>query len=338
MGVLSSYKKFNQINIVKAIFNICVIGSPIISYQFNFGVSGIIILIFLFRMLNFFVLYIYLFFLGETFKRIRLDMNYLGDIVKQGSWIAMSNLISPIVVNLDRIALAKYLGMDSVAYYTTPLDTFSKINVLSSTITTVSFPVFTEKNLISDDKGLRFFIKILISIFLIMAPVIFLIILFIRPLISVWISKDFSDTSYVLSQILLLGIFWNALAQLPISYMQAIGKSKTIGLIHLFELIFFIPFTIISIINFGIIAAALAWSFRVFVDFIVLMYFSCKSFKFNSDLSNLLIGIGSFFVLNIIAIIFVSYFENSLFLLLVGYFILLFLYFSFKYKLIYEKS
>jgi O-antigen/teichoic acid export membrane protein len=336
-GVLSSYKQFNQINTIKAIFNIFIISSPIISYQLNFGVSGIIIIIFLFRMLNFFILCIQYFLLDNTFRRIKFDLNSLRDIIKEGSWIAMSNLISPVIVNLDRIALAKYLGVDSVAYYGTSLDTFSKINVLSSTITTVAFPTFTEKNLCSDDKGLRFFIKILISIFIVISPIVFVIILYARPIISVWIDKEFSDTSFLLSQILLLGVFWNALAQLPMSYMQAIGKSKITGLIHLFEIIFFIPLTIVLISNFGIIAAAIAWSFRVFVDFIILMYFSCKSFEFNSELSNLLLIIGGFFIFNILALLFVSNLESFLFFLFIIY-LILFIKFSFKkYRLIYEK-
>ena len=55
IGVLMSYRNFDQVNYVKASVNIFVILSPIIAYHLSLNISGVVRLIFLFRFIAFFI-------------------------------------------------------------------------------------------------------------------------------------------------------------------------------------------------------------------------------------------------------------------------------------------
>jgi len=70
--------------------------------------------------------------------------------------------------------------------------------------------------------------------------------------------------------ILLVGIWMNALAFLPYSYLQAQGRPDLPARLHLLEVLPYLAFLWWAIGAWGIQGAALAWTLRVSVDSILL--------------------------------------------------------------------
>ncbi|MEI6881432.1 MAG: polysaccharide biosynthesis C-terminal domain-containing protein [Bacteroidota bacterium] len=335
-GILASFKKFDQINLLKSFFNTCVISAPVIAYKLNLGISGIIILIFFFRLLNFIVYLTYLLYVECKFRTIKIELNTLKEVLKEGSWISFSNIVSPIIVYLDRFLLAAFTNLASVVYYSSSLDTFSKIIILPSTITGILFPSFIEKNIVDNDKGLALFHKTLIQIIMVIAPIIFVLIICVKQLLTFWISEKFADSSYEISQILLLGIFWNGLSQLPMTYLQAIGKSKTTGLIHLIEFVIFLPITYLFINLYGIVGASMSWTLRVFVDFLLLMFFSGKALCYKFEFSKYTFIMLIFCILNVFALFYSINFKSVIYIVIL--FITVYFTIFLKSRILYEKS
>jgi O-antigen/teichoic acid export membrane protein len=335
-GVLTSFKKFDQINLLKSFFNTSVISAPVIANKLNLGISGIIILIFLFRLLNFIVYLIYLLYVEYKFRTIKIEINTLKEVLKEGSWISISNIASPIIVYLDRFLLAAFTNLASVVYYSSSLDTFSKIIIIPSTITGILFPSFVEKNIVDNDRGLGLFQKTLIQMIMVIAPIIFVLIICVKPLLALWINVKFADSSFLISQILLLGIFWNGLSQLPITYLQATGKSKTTALIHLFEFVMFIPITFFFIKSYGIVGASMSWTLRVFVDFLLLMFFSGEALSYKFEFSRYTFFMLIFCVLNVLALFYSMNFEIIMFIAFL--FFIIYITIFIKSRVLYEKS
>jgi len=71
-----------------------------------------------------------------------------------------------------------------------------------------------------------------------------------------------------------LGIMFNGLAQMPLAAIHARGETKIVALVHLSELIIYIPLLFFFISIFGITGAAMAWVLRAVVDFILMFYFA----------------------------------------------------------------
>jgi O-antigen/teichoic acid export membrane protein len=103
--------------------------------------------------------------------------------------------------------------------------------------------------------------------------------LFSKLGLSLWINTEFADKSWILLAIISVGIFFNGLAQVPHTLLQASGNVRVTAIVHSFEFIFYIILLFILLKLFGIVGAALTFLFRVILDYLVLNLFANKALK-----------------------------------------------------------
>ncbi len=191
------------------------------------------------------------------------------------SWIAVSNIVSPMLTYFDRFYISALLGLAAVAYYTIPYDMLIRLLVFPSAIMIGLFPVFTRYYAQSDRQGMQSIIehahKLLRFIWL---PLIAMIVITIKPLLAYWLSDPLSAQMYFIAQLLALGIFINGLATLPYNLLHGIGRSDLVAKLHLFELPLYAVIVWIGITHWGVEGAAVAWAARATLDFI-LLYAAC---------------------------------------------------------------
>jgi O-antigen/teichoic acid export membrane protein len=286
IGFLTSYNSFNTINIIKIPIGIFMMLAPVISYYLNLGVIGIIYILLITRVLNF-ICYFFIIFSKYTFLR-KIDVSLYGlkNLLNQGLWMTLSNIISPLIVNFDRFVLGSIISVQAVAYYSTVYDIVSKLHIIPTTFVTVLFPLFAYNSSFNDKTKNSLLIgKYLFVVILISSPIIFITDIWAFDLISIWINPDFANKSYKIAMILLIGVLWNTLAQIPFTFLQANGNSSKTALFHIIELIIFLPILYFLIVKFGIVGAAIAWSFRVILDFILLIIYSFRITKKLLDIS-----------------------------------------------------
>ena len=87
-------------------------------------------------------------------------------------------------------------------------------------------------------------------------------------------DSEYTHLAANVLQILLIGFYFNALAQIPYVSLQALGKAKTTAALHLIELIPYLSLLSILTVKFGIIGTAIAWSVRTLCDLILLVILS----------------------------------------------------------------
>lgn len=280
VGFLTSFISFGKINVVKIPIGILMMLAPIISYFLNLGVIGIMYILLIARILSF-VCYLLIILNEHPFVR-KVDWGLFGlaDLLNQGVWMTLSNIISPLIVNFDRFVLGSLISVQAVAYYSTVYDVISKLHIIPTTFVTVLFPLFAFNSLSKDSIDNSFLIKkYSLIIILLIGPMVFLTQIWSYDLISIWINPSFADKSYQIAMILLIGIFWNCLAQIPFTFLQANGYSSKTALFHIVELIIFLPVLYLAISIFGIKGAAIAWTIRVLMDFLLLFYYSNRISK-----------------------------------------------------------
>ena len=88
--------------------------------------------------------------------------------------------------------------------------------------------------------------------------------------LNLWLGKAFADNAYVVVIIIAFGISFNGMAQVPLAMIQATGDVKKTSLVHMGEIVIYMPAMIYLVIHFGIVGAAHAWQLRVMGDFFVL--------------------------------------------------------------------
>ena len=75
---------------------------------------------------------------------------------------------------------------------------------------------------------------------------------------------------------LLVGLFFNALAHIPLAALQASGRVALTAQLHVAELLLFVPMLFWVIPEGGLIGAAWVWTGRTVVDFVFLLGFSVQ--------------------------------------------------------------
>lgn len=187
-----------------------------------------------------------------------------------GSWMAVTNIVSPILVNADRFFIANILGAGMVAYYTVPFEFLVRLLILPGALGATLLPLMARSrnvNILEFDKAYSSGIKI---ISVVMFVVVVLACLVSLPLMEFFISKDFAAKSWNLVLILAIGVFFNSLAYIPYTAIHAMGSAKKTGLLHLGELIVYLPALMLLVGEFQLTGAAIAWTARTFIDAIAL--------------------------------------------------------------------
>lgn len=207
----------------------------------------------------------------KTFKLI-FNKTELTELIRFGGWITLSNIISPLMVYSDRFILSNVVGANKVAFYNGPADLIEKLAILPGAVSRTIFPLFSENKFDVVDKERQAYLGLSIALFIILLPLF----LFSGNLMEFWLGKPYGVESELILKILLIGFFFNGLAQIPFSRVQALGKSKTTALIHLFEIGPYVVLLYVLMNEFGLLGAAYAWSIRMIIDFNVLLYFSKK--------------------------------------------------------------
>ncbi|QQD21916.1 oligosaccharide flippase family protein [Oceanospirillaceae bacterium ASx5O] len=202
-------------------------------------------------------------------RNLKFDKKVLIDLVTFGGWISLSNIISPVMVYMDRFILSNSVGAASVAFYNAPSDLIEKISVLPGALARTIFPLFSRLGShIEYEKKIYFGLVIVLLILL--APLF----LMAESIMDLWLGEPYALQSSFILKILIIGFFFNALAQIPFAAIQAKGHSRLTALLHLTEVAPYLLLLFYLVDILGLVGAAYAWAARVIIDFFCLLFFS----------------------------------------------------------------
>lgn len=200
------------------------------------------------------------------FWRVFILPNTRKKLFSFGAWMAVTNLVSPLLVSADRFLISYLLGAGVVAYYTVPFEFLVRLLILPGALGASLLPNLARGRLTDSALVDETFAKSVKIVALAMFVLCMAAAALSYPLMDVFISSDFASKSWLLAAILSLGVLVNGVAYLPYTALHAHGKAKPTGLLHIVELVVYIPVLLASIHWLGLIGAALAWTLRVTCD------------------------------------------------------------------------
>ncbi len=271
VSILEGEEKFGLLNIQKAIANTFIVGLPALFVYFNaslvYAVIGLIIGRLISLLISFFVLKKEIFSSGITFYS-----DVFKRLVYFGGWMTVSNIISPMMVYFDRFIISNILGAKNVGFYTAPAEIISRMSIVPTSISRAVFPRLSSlSNIDKFNKELRFSYIIM---FLICTPLVGFFMFFSGDIMYYWLGEQYYTKSSGIFFVLLIGYFFNSLAQIPFSAIQSLGKSKITALLHCAEIIPYLVILFFLTSHYGLIGTAYAWSIRVIIDFFSLYFIS----------------------------------------------------------------
>ena len=113
-------------------------------------------------------------FLVFRFGFLCFRMKTLKDLFGFGGWITLSNIISPVMVNSDRLILSNYLGASQVAFYAAPSEIIGRMSVVPASIARVLFPLFSSSNKESSEHSRNAYFGMILILLTMIVPVFIL--------------------------------------------------------------------------------------------------------------------------------------------------------------------
>lgn len=270
-GVLEAKHEFKSVNLVRIPLGVLMFVAPLCVLPFSNSLVAIFFSLLLVRAATA-IAFLYLCHRSlDNFTKFTLSKAVIPELLKFGGWMTVSNIVSPIMVQMDRFVIGMMLSMAAVAYYATPYEMVTKLLVIPAAIAGVCFPQFAKLNAQKNVKdAMALYWKSCKYIFYLTFPAIIFLILFAGWILNLWLGGKFSNESTLVFQILAIGVFVNGLAAIPFAFLQGAGRSDVTAKIHVCELLVYLPLLYLSVSKFGIVGAAAIWSLRVFFDGLIL--------------------------------------------------------------------
>lgn len=276
-GVLESQQRFKVVSLIRTVLGVGTFAAPYAASVFGANLLSACYSLVVLRVLVW-ALYILAFNYGRAFRfnLSAVDKRWLSPLFRFGSWMTVSNLISPVMDYLDRFLIVSVLGSIAVSYYVAPFEVLTKLLVFASAIAGVLFPFFAGKWKVDQLGSARVLGQAISYILVLLYPIVFLLCVFSNEWLTAWLGKEFSVSSRGVVTWLSLGILVNSVAQIFFAKVQGAGRSDWTAKLHFLELPIYLVIVWFGLQWYGIKGAAFAWFIRMFIDLLGLIYFSEK--------------------------------------------------------------
>ena len=284
-SILEGGQYFGTSSIIKSITNSFTFLIPVIAIFFypDLKLFDIVFLMLIMWLIG---ISIYLLFTFKKFPLLKnyfiknyfiLNYNNVKNIFNYSKWIAISNIIWPFMLSIDRFFISAFLSISLVGFYTAPFDMITRLWIIPASFLTI-FPAFSTLKSRNDNQSINaLYLRALKYTLLIMGLIIIPVIIFSTEILRLWIDENFAQQSSIILKIFSLGVFAVSLSMIMDFLVKGIGRPDITTKLHLIELPFFILLLWLSIKYYGINGAAFAWTLRAVIDAILMFFITKKN-------------------------------------------------------------
>ncbi len=200
-------------------------------------------------------------------------------LLRLGGWMTISNVISPLMVYLDRFLIGALISTTAVAYYAVPYDMVAHMGTIPAALVVLLFPAFSTRYKEDPAQMRLLFGQGVRYTALSLLPLMLIAIALADAGLRWWVGAEFAVQGTRVLQWLALGRFVNGLAQIPFAFLQGIGRPDITAKLHLAELPLYAALVWTLTARYGIEGTAMAWGARVAVDAALLFMMSRRLFE-----------------------------------------------------------
>lgn len=299
-GILEAHQRFDIINGIRIPLGIYSFLAPLAVLPFSNNLFIIVLILVGGKLVGLLVQFLFCLRVVPLLKdAITFKASNAVMLFKFGSWMTVTNIISPFLIYVDRFIIGSLISVTAVAYYATPVEMVLKLLMISGALTGVLFPAFSTSFNMDPGRSQKLFQRGVKYVFLMIFPFSLLIVTFAHEGLDLWLGMEFSENSTVVLQCSAAGVLLLCLGQVPYAMIQGAGRPDLTAKLHFIELIVYIPILVLLTKTYGINGVAYAWLLRVSIDMICMYFFSQKvlNSKIMSLKHQIWIGLGALFIL-----------------------------------------
>jgi O-antigen/teichoic acid export membrane protein len=287
-GVLEAAQRFDWVNYVKVPSSICFYLFAALAIPFGVKVTGIVTILVLIRLATGMA---YLLLSFRVIPGLRSGFRFSREAVRPltvfGGWVMVSNLTGPLFGYLERFMIASVLSVGMLTYYSVPFDLIAKAIIFPASLAPALFPYFSYHGGRGGSEVSDVTSRSVKYLLLVMTPITALFCFFAKDILRLWLGAQFAAQSTVVLQVLALSFFLNALAYIPYTSVQALGRPELKAILDLVALPAYALYCWWLLHKFGINGAALAKLLSAILDtgFLFLFAWRMKSFSVRDCIS-----------------------------------------------------
>jgi O-antigen/teichoic acid export membrane protein len=270
-GILEAYQRFDLVNLVRVPMGILTFVGPIAVLPFSNRLDAMVQVLVVLRVILCLV-YVALCerVVPGLMRRPLVSWHQVRPLLGLSGWMTVTNVVSPVMVYIDRFVIGSVLSVAAVAYYVTPYEIIVKLLVIPSALMGVLFPAFSASLAGDRSHAIDLFQRAVRWIFLAMFPAVLLATVFASDGLRLWLSEEFSLNGTGVLQWLAAGVLLNGLAQIPFAFLQGAGRPDLTAKLHFAELPFYLIGLWVCMNQWGVAGAAAAWTLRCGFDSVAL--------------------------------------------------------------------
>lgn len=204
-------------------------------------------------------------------RTVQVRPRIVRQLVGYGRWVGVSNVVGPLMVNADRLAIGAVLSVRLVTFYAAPYELVTRLSLVPSSLMRAMFPLFSVDRTPDVREARALAVAAARAIALVLGPVAVLIVALAPDVLRVWLGAEFARLSASSLALLAVGVTINAMAMVPFWLLQGLGRPDLCAKFHLLELVLYVPLLVLLLGWWGITGAATAWTFRVALDAVLLL-------------------------------------------------------------------
>ncbi|HEX5238852.1 MAG TPA: flippase [Sphingomicrobium sp.] len=198
---------------------------------------------------------------------VAYDRSMVRVLLSFGFWVTISAFFAPFMTLIDRFVIGGFISAAAVTAYAVPFNLGDRLCIFGNSAGSALFPRFSS---LSKDEARQVAYNSERVLLATMVPISLAAIFLIGPFISIWVSPEFSLKSAPAGEILMAGIWLDAVSRIPLYALRGQFRPQVVAKI---DLIVLLPYWLCLywlISKFGIEGAAAAYVFRVGLNYLLL--------------------------------------------------------------------
>ena len=281
-NVFEAKQEFYLVSLNRVIISVSIFLVPFIFYYQNnlslLSILSLLIVIYSLVLLT----YMIFFFVDFGFLNIKLlNKALIFTLFSFGLWLSLQTLVQQFFVSFDNVIITNFLGIEQLPYYSTVYDLSSRLLIIPTSISAGLVPAISywlkENNLTQ--------IKVLVNklyrkIFIIIIPCSIFLIVFSEIFLTLWISKEFSENSYIAFIIIIIAFNFITYSFINFKIIIGYGKPEYFFYMTFFSVLIFAVLSFILISDFGINGVAFSVLIKGIIDCFSSKIYLSKILKF----------------------------------------------------------
>ena len=267
-GVLEGAQRFDFVNYVRVPLNASSYLLPLLGARLHFSVTSIVLLLVLARLAA------TLAYVGccvaslpELTIKPQFRWTLFGRLMRYGGWVSVSNVVTPILSQLDRYIIGWLVGLGALTYYVVPVEMLNGLYIIPMSVVSTLFPLIS--SLRPEERASylgTFFARPIKYIFVSLGPMVLALIALAPDVLSLWQGPTFAARSVHVLQILAGAVLISSLGWVPGCLLNGISRPDVVAKIQLVQLPVYLVCAYLMISSFGILGAALTFTVRVMLE------------------------------------------------------------------------